>query len=131
MAKNDYEVGYGKPPKETQYKLGESGNPHGRPKGVRNLATDLKEELEEKITVTEDGKLREMSKQRAMVKTMTAKALKGDMKAVGLLISLKLTVDQPEIDAPEEESLSEDEKAVMEGYEARLLGRNEGKGGKK
>jgi Family of unknown function (DUF5681) len=28
----DYEVGYGKPPKTSQFKKGESGNPSGRPK---------------------------------------------------------------------------------------------------
>jgi hypothetical protein len=26
----DYEVGYGKPPKDTQFKKGKSGNPRGR-----------------------------------------------------------------------------------------------------
>ena len=29
---NDYEVGYGKPPKTTQFKKGTSGNPKGRPR---------------------------------------------------------------------------------------------------
>ena len=28
-----YEVGHGKPPKETRFKPGQSGNPRGRPKG--------------------------------------------------------------------------------------------------
>ena len=32
----DYEVGYGKPPKDSRFKLGQSGNPNGRPKGSRN-----------------------------------------------------------------------------------------------
>ena len=128
MAKKDYEVGYRMPPKENRFRPGKSGNPRGRPKGVRNLATDLKEELEEKITVTEDGKPKEMSKQRAMVKTMMAKALKGDMKAAGVLISLKLTVDQRDMDTPEEEVLSEEDMAVLEGFEARLLRRKEKEG---
>ena len=39
------EVGYRKPPKATQFKQGQSGNPHGRPKGTKNLKTDLIEEL--------------------------------------------------------------------------------------
>ena len=45
---------------------------------------------------------------------MMAKALKGGMKAAGVLISLNLTVDQREIDAPQEEVLSEEDKAVLE-----------------
>ena len=30
--KRDYEIGYGKPPKQTRFKPGQSGNPRGRPK---------------------------------------------------------------------------------------------------
>ena len=33
-----YEVGYGRPPQHTQFRPGQSGNPAGRRKGVRNLA---------------------------------------------------------------------------------------------
>jgi hypothetical protein len=32
-----YEVGYGKPPKQSRLKLGGWGNPTGRPKGVGNI----------------------------------------------------------------------------------------------
>ena len=35
-AKPGYEVGYGKPPKDTRFKPGQSGNPSGRPKGATN-----------------------------------------------------------------------------------------------
>ena len=41
---DDYEVGYKKPPIHTRFKPGVSGNPKGRPKGTKNLATDLAEE---------------------------------------------------------------------------------------
>ena len=45
-----YEVGYGKPPTNTRFRKGQSGNRTGRPKGVKNFKTELSEELEEKIT---------------------------------------------------------------------------------
>lgn len=32
---SDYEVGYGKPPQQTRFKPGQSGNPRGRPKGAK------------------------------------------------------------------------------------------------
>lgn len=32
QAADDYKVGHGRPPKETQFKKGQFGNPNGRPK---------------------------------------------------------------------------------------------------
>jgi hypothetical protein len=40
-----YEVGYGKPPKQTQFQAGRSGHPEGRPKGARNKARPSDERL--------------------------------------------------------------------------------------
>jgi hypothetical protein len=62
----DYAVGYGRPPKHTRFKPGQSGNPRGRKKGVQNFKTDLAEELHETLIITEGGQRRRVSKQRAM-----------------------------------------------------------------
>ena len=71
-----YDVGFGKPPKHTQFKKGQSGNPNGRPKGARNLKTDLFEELQTIVLVTEGSRKVRISKQLALVKVLLAKAHK-------------------------------------------------------
>jgi len=44
--RDEQPVGYGNPPKESRFKKGQSGNRRGRPKGSKNLKTDLTEELQ-------------------------------------------------------------------------------------
>jgi hypothetical protein len=63
MMATDYEIGFKRPPKASQFKKGESANPRGRPKGTRNLKTDLAEELASWVTMTVQGKKRTVSKQ--------------------------------------------------------------------
>jgi hypothetical protein len=83
MPDGSYEVGYKRPPKENQFKPGQSGNPNGRPKGRKNLSTDLREEMSQKVSVNEGGTHQIISKQRAMLKALFSKAAKGDTRAVG------------------------------------------------
>jgi hypothetical protein len=47
--KRDYQVGYGKPPKDTRFKKGQSGNPRGRAPGAKNLKTLLIDTLNEPV----------------------------------------------------------------------------------
>src|SRR5262245_37787178 len=83
-----YKIGYGNPPKATRFKPGRSGNPKGRPKGSRNLATDLAAELGEQITVREEGQSRRISKQRALIKSLMARALQGNVRATTAVLAL-------------------------------------------
>ena len=116
----DYEVGYGRPPSRTRFQKGRSGNPKGRPKGARNLATDLAEELGEVIEVRENGTVRRISKQRAMVKSLAAQTLKGNARATAQLFSLAVRLLGDGADAAEAAALSADEAEVMAGFTARL-----------
>lgn len=84
----DYEVGYGRPPASSQFKAGQSGNPKGRPKGAKNLSTLLREELDRKVTVTLDGRPRQLTKARVAVIQQVDKAAKGDSKAFTVLMKL-------------------------------------------
>ena len=83
-----YEVGYGKPPTNTRFRKGQSGNRTGRPKGVKNFKTELSEELEEKITVKEGGRTKRITKKRAIAKTLVTKTLTGDSRWATTLINL-------------------------------------------
>src|SRR6185437_10919636 len=47
----DYVVGYGRPPRATQFAAGKSGNPRGRPKGSRTVGAILQDILSQKIAV--------------------------------------------------------------------------------
>ncbi len=98
MSSTDDKVGYRRPPQHTQFKKGQSGNPKGRPKGTKNFATDLAEELKERILIREGDKTKRVSKQRAAVKSLVAKAAKGDPRALALLLPFaeRYLVDQLE-----------------------------------
>jgi hypothetical protein len=75
-------VGYGKPPRHSRFKPGQSGNPKGRAKNIKNFANILKEELETLVEVTENGRRRKLSKGRLAIKGLVLKAVKGDHRAV-------------------------------------------------
>ena len=65
--KGDYEVGYGKPPRDACFKKGQSGNPKGRPPGSKNLATLLSDALNNPVMVTENGRRRKITKREAVI----------------------------------------------------------------
>jgi len=55
MTAGDDEAGFKRPPKGTRFKPGRSGNPKGRPKGRRNLTTDLAALMKKRIPIRKDG----------------------------------------------------------------------------
>lgn len=118
---SEYEVGFRNPPKEHQFPKGTSGNPMGRPKGTRNLKTDLLEELGEMVKVREGDQDRRISKQRALIKTQVARALNGNDRAAAKIIDLYVKVIGLDHDAADADlPLTVDDRAVIEKLEERL-----------
>jgi hypothetical protein len=87
-APQDFDVGYGRPPKTGQFPSGRSGNPRGRPKGKRGVGAVLHDLMTAKITVTERGKSRRVSRLEVMLLQLANDATRGDQRAVKLLLEL-------------------------------------------
>lgn len=123
MAKKpgEYEVGYRKPPRHTQFKPGVSGNKDGRKKGSRNLKTVLQEELNEKIPIVINGKKMKVTKQQAFVKTLMAKAIQGDMRAATLAMSTLLKVLPEEPGIEDDIDLTETDRAILDEFAASII----------
>jgi hypothetical protein len=113
---SDYEVGYGKPPKHTQFKPGKSGNPKGRPKKTRNFKTDLEEELGALVTINEGGKKQTISRQQAVIKRTMEKALQGDLRAVKMLVDWTNLQLMEEPDLLASLPLTQEDQALLDRY---------------
>ncbi len=70
-------VGYGKPPKHTRFKKGQSGNPRGRPKGSKNLSTIMKDLLGRPVTIKQNGRERRVPFCEAFVHRLASRSLEG------------------------------------------------------
>jgi hypothetical protein len=77
----DYPVGYGRPPKATQFKPGKSGNPRGRPKGSRSPQAAFQHIINETVPVTEKGRTRRMTRDDVISRRLTDDAMRGDHKS--------------------------------------------------
>ena len=88
IAPREYAVGYRKPPKSTRFKPGRSGNPKGRRKGEPSVFEQIRALLRQKLTVTEGGKRKRLSRQEVMFKSIGNKAVGGDLKAAAFLFEL-------------------------------------------
>ena len=89
-------VGYKRPPEESQFKKGQSGNPNGRPKkkdketpsDLLPIVKAILSEADKPIAVREGDEVAEMSIYQAVFKAMSAQALKGSVYAQKQVIEI-------------------------------------------
>ena len=86
--RSDYEIGFCRPPKATQFKKGTSGNKKGRPKGTKNIATLFHQEIYQGVTILENGQRRTITKAEAALKQLINKAATGDPKSIQAMMSI-------------------------------------------
>ena len=105
-------VGYKKPPKDHRFLPGQSGNPHGRPKG-RNFKSDLRQELAETIAFRDGARDVMISKQQALIKRLVGKAIGGDARAISTVLSLCMRAFGDEDD---DEGTSAEDQEIVEAF---------------
>ena len=86
--KRDYEIGYGKPPKGRPFQKGQSGNPR-TPRGQNGFAALLAAELDERVTITINGRRRRMTNREAIVAQMVDKSTRADLRAIKMLADMQ------------------------------------------
>lgn len=82
----DDPVGYARPPKEHQFRKGQSGNPKGRPKKAKSLQNLMDRELNQVVTVKEGGRELRLTKREAIVKRHVNSAMTGNTRAIEHLL---------------------------------------------
>ena len=94
-AQGDYIVGKNRPPEKGKFRAGD-GRPRGkRSKGTRNLATDLREELETKVTVNVGGKQVKVTRQRAILMRLGDNASRGQNPAIAMALDYQQRIVEP------------------------------------
>ena len=86
--KRDYEIGYGKPPKGRPFQKGQSGNPR-TPRGQNGFAALLAAELDQRVTITINGRRRRMTNREAIVAQMVDKSTRADLRAIKMLADMQ------------------------------------------
>jgi len=119
--KGPFEVGFGKPPRSMRFKPGQSGNPNGRPRGARNFAVAIEQELVTRVTVTENGRRRRISKREVIAKHLVNKAASGDLKAIPLLLNeVRARENNPADAASAQVFDTPEDRKVLDGIIARI-----------
>jgi len=120
--KPDYEVGYCRPPKETQFKKGQSPNPTGRKRKPKSVQVQMQEVLAQKIPITEGGKIKRLPRQQVILLNLANKAAKGDLKAAAFVFNLLCSPEHADTDTIDQASLSPDDQAMFDKVLRELMG---------
>ena len=115
----DEKVGYAKPPKNSQFKPGQSGNPKGRPKGSRGLKQVVRAALDDEVPVSIGGETVNKTKREMVVLRLIQKAVAGDVRAIDSILNLDQKFDIAE-EAREAfldpDKLDEEYRKILDAY---------------
>jgi hypothetical protein len=87
----DYDVGFGKPPKHSQFQKGNNANPNGRrgkhkPPAIADVINSVFDGVAE---YRDRGRAKKALRRELTIKTHVSRALKGDLKSIETLLMLR------------------------------------------
>ena len=125
-SEQEYQVGPGRPPKEHQFKPGQSGNPKGASRKTRSIALDLKalfeRALNAKVTLRQGEKEKIISKAAAGIEQLVNQFAKGDRHARRDLLTLaqslgvNLAAGEDDLGQTVAAALSANDEALLADY---------------
>lgn len=123
---DDDDIGYGRPPKWTRFREGQSGNPKGRPKkkeSRRASASEseadevLRRTLQRKIQITEGGVTREVTMHEAIQRSQAVHAASGNSIATRDILKAKWELEKRDAERATAASEEEQNGAVRKAKE--------------
>jgi hypothetical protein len=120
----DFGVGYGKPPKRTQFRKGQSGNAKGRPRGATDTKKSLRKMLNRSTPVKIGEEVKHLSTLELSLERTSEGVRKGDKSSVARTIKYAIDLDRDEeakgASAPAQqfalEPLTDEEEAIALEY---------------
>jgi hypothetical protein len=114
----DPTVGYRQPPVSKQFKPGVSGNPSGRPKRVKSLKAEILDELGVVMRIREGDSELEISKGRAIAKSLVRAAVDGNMRAITALLAFCAKIPG-DADEPNDDVTAPEDVEILDEYVGR------------
>lgn len=95
--KDDYEVGYKRPPKQTQWKPGQCGNPKRKRKNALGSVVSMIDRMfGEPIDIIENGVPRRVTTLEAILLRLLAKEMSGSKRASAVRLKYQEFVPKPD-----------------------------------
>jgi hypothetical protein len=83
-------IGHGRPPKQSQFKPGVSGNPKGRPKRKpADVSGVIKDALNAPIQVRNQGRTKTVTRTEVGLKKLIENAVRGDSTAAATILQIR------------------------------------------
>lgn len=103
-----------------RFRPGQTGNPNGRPRKLTGVDAAVTRALQEKVTVTEQGRRRRKSKLEVTAAQIANKGAGGDLRAAKMAFDLAARAEGNRAGAPAALPLTENDRAIAERFIARL-----------